>query len=295
MKRTLIAATIAALTIPVVVAAPAHATNDIAVSVDNSQGTYPLSVYLKVDCGDGGVSTVGSPDAPLVFRAGEKSGEYPFCVLGNWGDGTFEFTLTANGQTVNCNGGISSPVTDWVKLNNLTGDAECLWKFTIDTSSDQFVIPNFLSFLKNNEGVYNFSVNPIYVKNNKDAYLLGNVTAAVNVNAAVTRSKITNYVTRNPNRVTAMAKRFVDAPGSLINIHGYGPDRNVALARAEHVRNHLISEISRLGGDPDEYPVMVIYAGNPDHKKNVHVTIHQHAASSITVPEGGTLTIGGAS
>jgi len=292
MKRIIIVATIAALTIPVVVAAPAYASNDIAVSVDNSQGTYPLSVYLKVNCGNGGESTVGSPDAPLVFRAGEQSGEYPFCVLGNWGDGTFEFTLTANGQTINCDGGISSHVVGDVTLVDLAGDAECSWVF-VDAEGNRFDVANFLSFVKNNEGVYNFSVNPIYTKNGQDNYLLGNVTAAVNVNTAVTRSKNTGYVTRNPNRVTAMAKRFVDAPGSLINIHGYGPDRNVALARAEHVRNHLISEISRLGGDPGEYPVMVIYAGNPDHKKNVHVTIHQHAPSSITVPEGGTLTIGG--
>jgi len=102
-------------------------------------------------------------------------------------------------------------------------------------------------------------------------------------------------VTLHPNRVTAMAKRFVAEPGSPINIHGYGPNRQTALARAEHVRDHLISEITRLGGDPANYPTFVVYAGNPDHKKGVDVTIHQHAPSSITVPEGGTLTIGGAS
>ncbi len=293
MKRTLIAATIAALAIPVGFATPAQASNEIAASVDNTKGTYPLSVYLKVNCGRGnGESTVGSPDAPLVFPAGEQSGEYRPCVLGNWGDGTFEFTLTANGQTINCDGGISSHIVGDVTLVDLAGDAECSWVY-VDASDNSFDIANFLSFVKNNESVYNFSVNPRYTKNGLDTYLLGNVTAATDVNAAGTRSKNTNYVTMQPNRVTAMAKRFVDAPGSLINIHGYGLDRETSLARAEHVRDHLLAEITRLGGDPDEYPVMVIYAGDPDHKKSVHVTIHQHAASSVTVPEGGTLTIGG--
>ena len=281
MKRTVIAAAIAALTIPVGLAAPAYASNDIAVSVDNTEGSYDLSVYLKVDCGDGGVSTVGSPDAPLVFRAGEKSGEYPFCVLGNWGDGTYEFTLTANGQTVNCHGGISSPVVLSVILNNLAGDAECSWKFIGATDGAVIDIANFLSFVKNSEGVYNFSVNPIYTKNGQDTYLLGSVASAANFNTAETRSKNTGYVTLQQNRVTAMAKRFVASSGDLINIHAYGPNKDVALARAEHVREHLQSEITRLGGDPDKYPVMVIYAGDPDHKNGVHVTVHQHSVRSM--------------
>jgi len=76
-----------------------------------------------------------------------------------------------------------------------------------------------------------------------------------------------------------MAKRFVDAPNSIINIHGYGPDRDVALARANHIRDHLISEITRLGGDTSEHPTIVVYAGDPDHKKGVHVTIHQHTGT----------------
>ena len=108
-----------------------------------------------------------------------------------------------------------------------------------------------------------------------------NVIASGNFNTADTRSKITNYVTLQPNRVTVMAKRFVDAPNSIINIHGYGPDKDVALARANHIRDHLISEITRLGGDPANYPTIVVYAGDPDHKKGVHVTIHQHSVRAI--------------
>jgi len=61
------------------------------------------------------------------------------------------------------------------------------------------------------------------------------------------------------------------------------------------VRAHLKSEIARLGGNPDAYPVMVVYAGDPAHKKGVHVTIHQHTASTSAVTEGGTLTNRGTS
>ena len=120
-----------------------------------------------------------------------------------------------------------------------------------------------------------------------------NTQNAANISTGAPRSKNTDYTTLQPGRVTAMAKHFVGSPGDVINIHAYGPDRAVALARAKHVREHLQSEITRLGGNPDAYPVMVTYAGDPAHKKGVHVTIHQHAASSITVPEGGTVTIGG--
>ena len=124
------------------------------------------------------------------------------------------------------------------------------------------------------------------------------VTATPSKDAAVASARAksdTAYVTDQPGRVTAMAKRFVAAPGDVINIHGYGPDRDVALARAEHVRDHLLAEIARLGGDPAAYPAFVVYAGDPAHKKNVHVTIHQHAASTSAVTEGGTLTNRGTS
>jgi len=133
----------------------------------------------------------------------------------------------------------------------------------------------------------NLIINPFYFKEENcacHAFQLGtepltDVTNATNVNIADTRSKNTNYVTLHPNRVTAMAKRFVASPSSPINIHAYGPNRQTALARAEHVRDHLISEITRLGGDPSSYPTFVVYAGDPDHKKGVHVTIHQHTGT----------------
>ena len=105
------------------------------------------------------------------------------------------------------------------------------------------------------------------------------VSAATDVNTAQKRAKNTDSVTLQPNRVTATAKRFVAEPNSPINIHAYGPDKDVALARAAHVRDHLISEITRLGGDPANYPTFVVYAGDLAHKKGVHVTTTRHQGS----------------
>ncbi len=106
--------------------------------------------------------------------------------------------------------------------------------------------------------------------------------AAGDVYVVSQRSKGTGYTTLNPGRVTAMAKRFVSSAGDVINIHGYGPDRAIALAKADHVRAHLESEISRLGGDAGNHRVFVTYAGDPAHKKGVDVTIHQHAGTKHT-------------
>ena len=289
MKQTLIAATVAALTIPVAIAGPAYASNDIAVSVDNSQGTYPLSLFVNVKC-ENAWSSIGAKGAPVVVPAGGTLGEAPYCTLDSYGNGTYEFGVGANGQTVMCSGDINSPYVGGLQIQNATGDWECTYPIP-DPDGAIFTGVNFFSFEKN-DGVYNFSINPLFTTDGVNRFSVG-VVAANDVNVGEGRSKNSGYMTLNPGRVTAMAKRFVDAPGSLINIHGYGLDRETSLARAEHVRDHLLAEITRLGGDPDEYPVMVIYAGDPAHKKGVHVTIQQHAASSITVPEGGTLTIGG--
>ena len=106
--------------------------------------------------------------------------------------------------------------------------------------------------------------------------------AAGDLNVASQRAKGTGYTTLNPGRVTAMAKRFVRSPGDVINIHGYGPDQAIALAKAEHVREQLVSEVARLGGDPDTYPTFVVYAGDPIQKQGVDVTIHQQAGTKHT-------------
>lgn len=289
MKSTALAASFAALSVPIVLAAPAHASNDIAVSVDNSQGTYPLSLFVNVKC-ENSWSSIGAKGAPVVVPVGGTLGEAPYCTLDSYGEGTYEFGVGANGQTVMCSGDINSPYVGDVQIRNPTGDWECTYPIP-DPKGAIFTGFNFFSFEKA-DGVYNFSINPLFTTNGVNKFNVG-VVAANDVNVGEGRSKNSGYVTLNPGRVTAMAKRFEAAPGDLINIHGYGPDREAALARANHVREHLLSEITRLGGDRVAYPVMVVYGGDPDHKKGVHVTIHQHATSSITVPEGGTLTIGG--
>jgi len=281
MKRTLIAAMVAALFIPVGSAAPAQAdffshTEILTVSVDNTDGAEPMSVFVKVTCDDGNTASIGSPDAPEVVAAGDSRGENGSCELTS--NGAWEYTVDG----VNCYGSFEFGTRENLvaaRGYNPNGQAVCPGNGSIYIDDTQYT--NHFMFEENNAGVYNFMITtPVrFVEKVNEA----RADAAANVNTTDTRSKISNYVTRNPNRVTAMAKRFVDAPGSIINIHGYGPDRDVALARAEHVREHLISEITRLGGDPSTYPTFVVYAGDPDHKKGVHVTIHQHDASPIAI------------
>ena len=308
MKRILIAATVAALSIPVGFTAPAQAwlgdDHDLAVSANNMAGTYPLSVYAKATCFDGdgnvrGTSVFGSPEAPLVLPAGVVRGMVPKCDANTDDVATYEFTASANGISVNCHGTISWMGDD--ARQAVDGDAPCKWfsDGEIDANFVKFAPAGTFSF--GEFSALNMTIVPRYFRaDGSGPYNLGtepltDVTNATDVNTAQTRSKKTDYMTLQPNRVTAMAERFIAEPNSFINIHGYGPDRGVALARANHVRDHLLAEIPRLGGDPANYPTFVVYGGDPGHKKNVHVTIHQHAASSITAPERGSLTIGGTS
>ena len=291
MKRTLIAAMVAALAIPVGFAAPASAYvigNDLTLSVDNSKGTEPMSVSAQLSCGKGALA-LGYAVLNDVVPAGETRGEVPSCTLGASDDG--EWTVVRDG--LRCMGSIKNPFFGELKAEIYDRlSPNCSWSVITQGSTEY---TPYFQWEKNNDGVYNLTVYSSERWQEISAPSTTVANAAGDVITANARAKNTNYVTRNPNRVTAMAKRFVDAPGSPINIHGYGPDRDVALARAEHVRDHLLAEITRLGGDLSTYPTFVTYAGNPDHKKSVHVTIHQHAASSITVPEGGALTIGGSS
>ena len=306
VKPAVLAVTVAALTVPVGLTAPAQAFDwdwltgryDIAVSVDNGQGHYPLTTWGKITCHDEdgnvkGTSELGSPDAPVVVAVGDSRGMVPFCYLPNKTVANYEFMVEANGIAVHCNGEFTRMHNTDALVRVITGgDPVC----RID-ESDLAIFP-FFYLPRNDEpsgsGAYNVIINPLSYKNwhwfspappevvlHLGDQPLTDVAAATDVTLGDARAKNTNYVTLQPNRVTAMAKRFIAAPGSPINIHGYGPDKGVALARAEHVRDHLLAEITRLGGDPDEYPVMVIYAGDPDHKKGVHVTIHQHSVRGI--------------
>jgi len=279
MKRTLIAATIAALTIPVGFAGPAQAdwfshTEILTVSVDNTDGAEPMSVFVKVTCDDGNTASIGSPDAPEVVAAGDSRGENGSCELTS--NGAWEYTVDG----VNCYGSFEFGTRDNLvaaRGYNPNGQAVCPGNGSIYIGDTQYT--NHFMFEENNAGVYNFMITtPVrFVEKVNEA----RADAAGDFTLGEARARNTGYVTRNPNRVTAMAKRFVAAPNSFINIHGYGPDKDVALARAEHVREHLQSEITRLGGDPANYPTFVTYAGDPDHKKGVHVTIHQHSVRAI--------------
>jgi len=274
MKRTLIAATIAALTIPVGFAGPASADifgNELTLSVDNSKGTEPMSVDASINCGTGlSVATFAAINY-VVVPAGETRGEVPSCHLPAGEDG--EWFVTRDG--VACVGRINNQYFKELEAGLYERfSPNCSW--TVITQGSTEYTPYF-QWEKNDDGVYNLTV----YSSERWQEISGPSTTPANasgdVNVADARAKNTGYVTRNPNRVTAMAKRFIAAPNSFINIHGYGPDKGVALARAEHVRDHLLAEIARLGGNPDIYPVMVVYGGDPAHKKNVHVTIHQHS------------------
>jgi hypothetical protein len=157
-------------------------------------------------------------------------------------------------------------------------------------------LPKFVNFARNEAGVFNFQLTSAGLP--APAPPSGRVTNSGDVNVdtpdltpdtgtgmqlGTPRARATEgFITRNPKRVTAMAKRFAAAPGDVINIHAYGPDRELALAKAKHVREHLQAEITRLDGDAGNHPVFVTYAGDPAHKKGVHVTIHQHAGTKHT-------------
>jgi hypothetical protein len=289
MKRTLIAATIAALTIPVGFAAPAQAYDptEVNIRVDPGNWTWTgtISIYSAFCEGNECATTLADDlihSATFTALPGSHLDNTVLTEQFEWDKDYFVY-LTDNTFT---GGGVTRTGDDvGVYIGN-----ESLFNNPSEKKSGVYAT--------HEEGINHNFGQPGGSAWELKFYPVDSfppATAATDVNTAQARSKKTNYVTLQPNRVTAMAKRFIAEPGSPINIHGYGPDKDVALTRAEHVRDHLLTEIARLGGDPADYPTVVVYAGNPDHKKNVHVTIHQHAPSSITVPDGGTLTIGGAS
>ena len=278
MKRTRIAAAmtaVAALAVPVVATAPAHALEVVHVQVDPRDWTWS------------GTITYGCDEPTSVqFTLQPNAGLQHILDFGPWG-ACDQPTLSVSTLT---DGNATYSGQSMIADLGLTANGLLILEYSSTGDPDRGIPITFkLGYL---DDVPNMEIVPRMFASDMRA---NNVIASGNIYTAEARAKNTGYITVNPGRVTAMAKRFVARPGDLINIHGYGPDKDVALARADHVRDHLLSEITRLGGNPDEYPVMVIYAGDPAHKKGVHVTIHQHAASSITVPEGETLTIGGGS
>jgi len=315
MKRTLIAATIAALTVPVALAAPAHASNDLHIRVDPRDWTWSGTILVLggIGCRDDtfGCLTDATP-AVRSFTVGPGGGPYDML---DWSMSLLDdpVSFVEIKDNVFTGGGVTyTGASLRIEVRDpVFGD---MFEVCNAASTDSFdTLANQHSCEEDRKNSspdriqlqYNFPTPSqeyelkffpqIEVPTAQNVSATGNVTVSQTdaTDTATPRSKNTRYVTDQPGRVTAMAKRFIAAPGDLINIHGYGPDRDVALARAEHVRAHLKSEIARLGGNPDAYPVMVVYAGDPAHKKGVHVTIHQHAASASTVPDGEPLPLGG--
>jgi len=335
MKRILIAAAVAASAVlPVGLAAPAHASDDVHIRVDPVDWTWSgtINVGGGPTCDAGGCTD----EAPLVsksFTVGPGGGLQDIVVQSIsafdklWGDRNASVNVTIT-DNVFSGGGLTRKGTSLLieVVDPMVWDmsAGLIGEYGEDGSGEpnpddmriqynfgepggvyelKFYPPIGVPSAQNLKSAANFNVdsptgmrfppvNPISQPESGSALAVSPADADV---AATPRSKNAGYETRNPERVTAMAKRFVAAPGDVINIHGYGPDRDVALARAEHVRDHLLAEITRLGGDPDAYPTFVVYAGDPAHKKGVHVTVHQHAASTSAVTEGGTRTMGGTS
>ena len=305
MKRTIIGATVAALAALAVVAAPARAdffdfltpSADLAMSADNTASTVPVYFEGSVDC-EGGTTSIG----PVTLAPGDSRGETPSCEYFITHTTTFSFTIGtdemhAAGSDITCTGdvvtyGVSSPHRVAPSVDFGPGhDDRC--RGALNPYSLLGWLPKFVNFARNEAGVFNFQLTSAGLP--APAPPSGKVTNSADVNVdtpgltpdtgtgmqlGTTRARATDsFTTANPKRVTAMAKRFAAAPGDVINIHAYGPDREVALAKAKHVREQLQTEITRLGGDAGNHAVFVTYAGDPAHKKGVHVTIHQHAGT----------------
>ena len=113
----------------------------------------------------------------------------------------------------------------------------------------------------------------------------GGTVVRNDLDAPVLRSKnLSNthqVAKKHHTRVEKMANK-VHNRGGFLTIHAYGPDEDLALARARAVRKHLEAHLAKRG-HTESSPIWVTYAGDPDHKENTHVTIHWH--SDTTLPD----------
>ena len=111
----------------------------------------------------------------------------------------------------------------------------------------------------------------------------GGVDALADSNVPVVRSRVLNdthqVVKHHHTRVEKMATK-VHNRGGILTVHAYGPDKDLALARARAVRIHLEDHLAKRG-HTESSPIWVTYAGDPDHKKDTHVTIHWHPDTSL--------------
>ena len=86
-------------------------------------------------------------------------------------------------------------------------------------------------------------------------------------------------VAKHHTRVEKMAAK-VHNRGGVLTIHAYGPDEDLALARARAVRAHLEAQLAKRG-HTESSPIWVTYAGDPAHKKDTHVTVHWHPNTTL--------------
>jgi len=264
---------------------------DIAMSADNAGSSVPVVFQGVVTCDNANQSTIG----PVTLAPQETRGEVPDCIWNtDWPTATFSFKVGTDemdsaGVGIQCTGFITNTLSNQiVAVVDGSSDDRCKSGNSVQGIAGQQ--PKFVNFEKNDANVYNFHLTSVGL--NPPPPPVDGVKGAVNVNltpasadAGTPRAKkVLDYTILKVHRVTAMAKNFLKSPGDIINIHAYGPDRAEPLAKAKHVRVALQSEIAGLGGNAAEYPVFVVYAGDPDHKAGVHVTIHQHDASSIAIP-----------
>ena len=264
---------------------------DFAMSADNAGSSVPVVFQGVVTCDNANQSTIG----PVTLAPQETRGEVPDCIWNtDWPRATFSFKVGTDemdsaGVGIQCTGFITNTLSNQiVTVVDGSSDDRCKSGNSVQGIAGQQ--PKFVNFEKNDANVYNFHLTSVGL--NPPPTPVDGVKGAVNVNltpasadAGTPRAKkVLDYTILKAHRVTAMAKNFLKSPGDIINIHAYGPDRAECLAKAKHVRVALQSEIAGLGGNPAEYPVFVVYAGDPDHKAGVHVTIHQHDASSIAIP-----------
>jgi len=88
-----------------------------------------------------------------------------------------------------------------------------------------------------------------------------------------------HVATHHHTRVEKMATK-VHNKGGVLTIHAYGPDEDLALARASAVRAHLEAQLAKRG-HTESSPIWVTYAGDPAHKKDTHVTVHWHPNTTL--------------
>ena len=161
------------------------------------------------------------------------------------------------------------------------------WKFSPE--GDSGTASDWIGAFNSGFGVNRFNINlpagildPYYGGLSSDSPVgaaadVNTETALGDANPTTTRSKTLadhQVVAKHHTRVEKMAAK-VHNQGGVLTIHAYGPDEDLAMARAREVRKHLEAQLEKRGHSGSS-PIYVLYAGDPDHKKDTHATVHWH-------------------